>query len=816
MIKIESLIIKNFRGIKDLTIPILGKSWVIHGRNGSGKSGVVDAIEFALSGEIGRLSGEGRGDVSVKIHGPHVDFKDDPKSAQVEIELKSVGFNDKLRIIRDCNNPSKFKVNPASGLLLEQVKSFPLGKDLVLSRREILKFVLSEPGKRSKEIQALLQISKIDEIRASLLGVKNKVVKTEFAEKQEFERKKQKLKEWLAVEELNKDSILDVINKHRANLKLESIIHFDEFTQISSGEIQEHSKGIDLDKRELTQELSSLMMIFEDQNSSFSSQATKFLEQYKTLSIKTVELRDLSKLNFYETGLTLICNNVCPFCDSEWEDEELRQIIKDKIIEISGLKEIKNSLLMSTHAISDFWKSALRDIVHLLNKLSGKISLKPTEMVKVQKELTLMSAHLESDFDAYQSVLDSGGIGISNPELLKREIIALQEEVGKLPERSLKDESKSYLIICQERLTDYWKSKRKWTYEHTKLVTAEKMLATFNTVVEERLCTLYEDVQKDFSHYYQIVNKEDESTFVGDLSADKGALDFKVNFYDRGKFPPAAYHSEGHQDGMGLCLYLALMKKILGNNFTLAILDDVLMSVDADHRKSFCKLLKKEFPNTQFIITTHDEYWKKQMVTEGLINHSTILHFKNWTVDTGPSVWDEKDSWDDIDQFIADENIPRASHSLRRFLEYFMDELSVRFSASIPRSASGDHDLGELLSGVTSRYGELLKKANNAAKSWKNSELNAVYELEKKEFDACLSKARGEMWGMNATVHFNSWANMGTDDFQEIRDAYFALVQRFKCEQCNTLLHVIPLKGASESLKCDCGHRNYNLKSKGN
>jgi len=31
---------------------------------------------------------------------------------------------------------------------------------------------------------------------------------------------------------------------------------------------------------------------------------------------------------------------------------------------------------------------------------------------------------------------------------------------------------------------------------------------------------------------------------------------------------------------MGLCLYLALMKRTLGDNFTFAVLDDVLMSVD--------------------------------------------------------------------------------------------------------------------------------------------------------------------------------------------------------------------------------------------
>jgi len=57
-----------------------------------------------------------------------------------------------------------------------------------------------------------------------------------------------------------------------------------------------------------------------------------------------------------------------------------------------------------------------------------------------------------------------------------------------------------------------------------------------------------------------------------------------VNFYDRGLFPPAAFHSEGHQDGMGVCLYLALMKRLFGKRITFALLDDVVMSVDAGHR----------------------------------------------------------------------------------------------------------------------------------------------------------------------------------------------------------------------------------------
>ena len=88
---------------------------------------------------------------------------------------------------------------------------------------------------------------------------------------------------------------------------------------------------------------------------------------------------------------------------------------------------------------------------------------------------------------------------------------------------------------------------------------------------------------------------------------------------------------------MGLCLYLALMKHTLGDKFTFAVLDDVLMSVDAGHRRDVCRLLKKEFPKTQFVLTTHDRVWLQYMKTEGLIERSQS--FGGWTgdlVDTAP------------------------------------------------------------------------------------------------------------------------------------------------------------------------------------
>jgi hypothetical protein len=73
------------------------------------------------------------------------------------------------------------------------------------------------------------------------------------------------------------------------------------------------------------------------------------------------------------------------------------------------------------------------------------------------------------------------------------------------------------------------------------------------SILEDELNSLYNEVQEDFSTFYRAINEDDESTFTAKLTPSEGKLDLDVNFYERGLFPPAAYHSEGHLDGMGVC-----------------------------------------------------------------------------------------------------------------------------------------------------------------------------------------------------------------------------------------------------------------------
>jgi DNA repair exonuclease SbcCD ATPase subunit len=106
MIKLESAHIEEVRGIRKLDIDFRKGTFAILGPNGSGKSGVIDAIEFGLTGQIGRLTGRGTKSLSVAEHGPHVDKTKFPDAAFVELKVflpgigKSATITTETKIIR--------------------------------------------------------------------------------------------------------------------------------------------------------------------------------------------------------------------------------------------------------------------------------------------------------------------------------------------------------------------------------------------------------------------------------------------------------------------------------------------------------------------------------------------------------------------------------------------------------------------------------------------------------------------------------------------------------------------------------------------
>lgn len=175
MIKLETAHIEEMRGVRKLDIDFRKGTFAISGPNGSGKSGVIDAIEFGLTGQIGRLTGRGTKGLSVSEHGPHVDKTKFPDASFVELKVFLPGIEKSATITRKVSAPKKPKIVPADDDVKAALAEIADHPEITLSRREILRFILVEPTKRSEEIQTILKLDEIGEARSAFNAAQNKL-----------------------------------------------------------------------------------------------------------------------------------------------------------------------------------------------------------------------------------------------------------------------------------------------------------------------------------------------------------------------------------------------------------------------------------------------------------------------------------------------------------------------------------------------------------------------------------------------------------------------------------------------------------------
>ena len=289
---------------------------------------------------------------------------------------------------------------------------------------------------------------------------------------------------------------------------------------------------------------------------------------------------------------------------------------------------------------------------------------------------------------------------------------------------------------------------------------------------------------------------------------------FEVDFYGRGKFPPLALHSEGHQDTMGLCLYLALSERLTRNLIDLTILDDVVMSVDASHRRNVCELLATKFPGRQFLITTHDKTWARQLMTTAVVSRQNSMEFSRWTIETGPMVTTEDagtDFWAKLHQGLDAGDVPRAAACLRRGAEQFFEHVCNDLQAAIRYRSDGRWGLSDFVSGGIATYMKCLRKAKVAAISWEDSSLVETLKELESVAGQIIGRSQIEQWAVNENVHYNRWGEFQPDDFRPVCEAWSDLLNLFRCSRCGGVLFIASKEKQTTTLRCKCGEVNWNL-----
>lgn len=817
--KILELDIKNIRGIKTFHHVLEGKNIVVFGPNGTGKSAIVDAVDFLLSGDISRLSGKGSGCLHLGEHGCHVDSRDNLKdtvvSAKVEVDGKEI------RIERSINKPSSLKVTPKGDeALVESYLSVAELGQHVLSRREIVKYITAEGSERAKDIQNLLDLNEIEKLRETLVSIKNSAGNDFKYKESSFEVAKKNVANLLSLPDVTAQSCLLKVNDLRLILKGSPLVEMD-VKKFKEGLAVNFTgiMGVALTKDQIENNIKDVK--------AFLEKAVEFEKKEAELKglldevMKDAELRQYSTYKkLFEAGISLVSDSsICPLCGREWEDGDFKAYLEGRQKETEVGKDKQGKI--------DDASAHIKTQVELLKNNVNNI-VKAAEQLKAE-------AISAEELKSYLDLLDSWSVAMLKP-------LEFYEQ-KKFPVSGLKDVFKRQLLYAQlvvpveealkkagekpSKELDAWGTLSKLEILWKAFVDASQTrdlaelfkkrtdacLDYFERARNSVLDGIYDEVKIRFDKYYKAIHEDDEKGFASKFSHVGPALNLEVDFYGRGMFPPHALHSEGHQDSMGLCLFFALNEYLTTDLIKVIILDDVVMSIDRNHRKSVCGLLTKFFPNKQFIITTHNTAWAKQLKSEGVVSKKHMIHFLNWNIDAGPTYRLEQDLWQKIKEDLDKDDVPSAAHKLRRNAECFFEDICDLLNAKVPYKGTHQWELGDFASSAIATYRDYIPKAkDNFNKLNQKDKVKELAEFETKANEV-IEKSKIEQWAINESVHYNAWTELSRQDFEPVVASFKDLFALFSCPSCGQTVSITYSKGETSKtvVSCGCGKICWNI-----
>lgn len=817
---IIELEICNVRGIPHLLIEADGRNVVIWGLNGSGKSAVVDAIDFLLTGRISRLMGEGTRDITLNKHGPHIDHK--PEESTVCAKIKFPALQDVIELKRCMDNPNDVQIicNEEDKEYIEFTLWIAKRGQHVLTRREILRYITAEAGSRAERIQDLLNIGEIEEIRRALVTVRNKAGEAHEAAKKVMKIAEGLVNATVGQKTYSEEAVLEFINKNR------EIVGGKPISVISSKDIQKGiRRPVDWDERGVStalieKDIQNIRNVnLEENKEEIDKYDTQLREVISYIKSDPTLLRNFSCLQLAKLGINLIDESgSCPLCDKAWPPGKLEEYLEKKIStakEIAQQSEIvkKLSSNIASHVTSTI--ASIEKVIEA-TKIVGleqeQLIIKPW-LESLHDLLSLMNSPLEKYPDnrfSHDSV-----IILLAPSDIDNKLMNIQEAVkNKFPEATPEQNAWDVLIRLGEDLTALENAKIELEKSDLYLKRASVLYDSFQSARDKILGKLYGDIRDRFVYLYRQLHRIDEYKFAARIEPSGAGLDFEVDFHGRGTHPPHALHSEGHQDSMGFCLYLALAERLNRGLINLIILDDVIMSVDIEHRRQICDLLATSFPDRQFIITTHDKTWANQLRSEGVVRSSELIEFHNWTIETGPQVNYGVILWDEITEYLERNDVPKAAFQLRRGLECFFSEVCDSLEAFVHYNVNHQWELGDWYPAAMKQYRELIKKAKISANSWDARDVIKTLNEREKIAGAVFAGSQAEQWAVNANVHYNNWANFVKEDFMPVVEAFKDVCNLFVCGKCGAMLRVTSVGHKHVNVRCRCSQEDWNLVEK--
>jgi len=710
-LKIKKINIKAFRGIPDLELELEGKSLLLRGENETGKSSIVEAIEFFFTGKVFRL--EGIKGLSLRRHGPHVSFSSNDVKVVITFDPRNVSLS------------RTFTSAPSPPAPLEGYFQITQKGAFILRRSQILEFIMSQPAERFRAIGSIIGIEPLDNVELEMMRLRDEVEGKVTSKENENDHLIKELSKVLGKDITNLKDVLPALNEILEKANLPSIKSLDEVNKHAEEMLKTVKKAESIDK---VAELNEILNIT---NIPFISQEVvgklnDINEKVKYL-LQEQPRTKLSLAGLLESGRKVIEQekmNICPLCERKINRERLLTRIDERL---RILRELYNKA-SEVRKISVPVEDNLRGISSKLKSTISKIG-SFTELSEEKDMLLGKLDFLSSFIDKVASAKEiKNEIPIQEFKQQKDEINRIRDSISKkcqqlLENIGLSHEEKKVLEVVRlieqvkSKVKDISKVRSELEAYQKYYVLAEKIYSAFSEIKKAKIQEIYTTIQGDMQNFHSMLHPDGSHKNI-ELTVALGrraSTEMKIESFGRKGEDPRALTSEGHLDSLGLCIFLAFVKKF-NRGCPLVILDDVVTTIDANHRNKIAELLLKEFKDYQLIITTHDRIWYEQLINLqkalNVQNNFVNMEIIRWNVDTGPIISSYKPRWERILGKLGYNDKTGAGNECRIYLEWLLKEICERLEVSIVFKRTGKYTVAELSDPTEKRIKDKLKDDN--------------------------------------------------------------------------------------------------------
>lgn len=772
--RLQTLKIKAFRGA---TCPVEIKfdtdkpAVLIFGENGTGKSTIIDALEFVFNEKLGSL--EAKKSITPKTHAPSLGAQ--AKDINIQATFGGQSWS-------ACWG----KGGPVSS---GPAENKPTLRNL--RRDKILKLIYDTPKDRYGALQEFIGIPQIEANEGALRDAYNAVA-----------RDYQTDTKVLAENETNLNNYWEREGKPDGNCAawVKNCAKYDAATlQASTLEVQKIVDAIQKMQSASTAYKTHLSQYKVQKNQHSSAEAA--LKQAEQALVGISEGRTLLAL-LKDTADFLKANpatSKCPVCGNGITPAKISADIDARIQQMQSLGKCQEAVTIANRKLYDADARCLAAAQQLLASIRAVITI--TQNSKAQ-EIASQSIQWQK-----YSVL----LGTEANALPPETVVLMQEfaqkiavPVSALDDRKIKETNLLNKLNAVKTYAQAISEKKRTSQELLALQNRlSSMGKTYVSVRKKYVDDLLSAISTDIAGIYNKIHPGEKIGKVRFFLNPnyQGSLECEGQFQDKENVPPQAYYSESHLDTLGVCVFLALEKHFQHEN-AIVVLDDVITSVDETHMTRFINAIQEEAENfNQLIITTHYRPWREMYrYARSQSSKVQLIELLHWSIQRGVRHTKTRLSVDELKDYAKMEPMDRQIVSSKAgiLLESILDHITYLYECRLPRKPQPFYTLGDLLTSLGKLKSALKVESLPVTGTPATVELkNAIEVLE------------AFTWIRNKVgCHWDTLGGSVSDaDVADFANKTVAFAELLICGECGEMPRKNPI---GSCWQCNCGkHRLY-------